>query len=120
MVRAGCAAISDDGKPVGKSKRVRRASEYARTFGLPVVDHCEDPELAAGGVMNEGRLAAVLGLKGIPRQAEYIMVARDIALCELTGGKLHLAHVSTQESVDLVRQAKKRGLPVTAETAPHY
>jgi dihydroorotase len=94
--------------------------EYAKTFGLTVIDHCEEHDLAAGGVMNEGRLATLLGLKGIPRQAEYIMVARDIALCELTGGNLHLAHMSTQESVALVRQAKKRGLPVTAETCPHY
>ncbi len=120
MVRAGCVAISDDGSPVANAKLFRRALEYARTFGLTLIDHCEDPDLAAGGVMNEGRLAAVLGLKGIPRQAEYIMVARDIALSELTGGNLHLAHMSTKESVALIRQAKKRGLPVTAETAPHY
>ncbi len=120
MVRAGCVAISDDGKPVANSKLFRRALEYARTFGLPVIDHCEDPELAKGGVINEGELSAVLGLKGIPRQAEYIMVARNIALCELTGGNLHLAHLSTKESVALVRDAKKRGLPVTAETCPHY
>jgi len=120
MVRAGCVAISDDGKPVANAKLFRRALEYAKTFGLPVVDHCEDPDLAKGGVMNEGKLAVLLGLKGIPRQAEYIMVARNIALCELTGGQLHLAHLSTKESVALVRDAKKRGLPVTAETCPHY
>jgi dihydroorotase len=120
MVRAGCVAISDDGKPVANSKLFRRALEYAKTFGLTVIDHCEDPELAKGGVMNEGRLAVLLGLKGIPRQAEYIMVSRNIALCELTGGNLHLAHLSTKESVALVREAKKRGLPVTAETCPHY
>ncbi len=120
MVRAGCVAISDDGKPVANAKLFRRALEYAKTFGLPVIDHCEDPDLAKGGVMNEGKLAAVLGLKGIPRQAEYIMVARNIALCELTGGQLHLAHLSTKESVALVRDAKKRGLPITAETCPHY
>jgi dihydroorotase len=120
MVRAGCVAISDDGIPVANAKLFRRALEYAHTFGLTVIDHCEDPDLAGGGVMNEGKLAAVLGLRGIPRQAEYIMVGRDIALCELTGGNLHLAHVSTKESVALVRQAKKRGLPVTAETCPHY
>ncbi len=120
MVRAGCVAISDDGKPVANAKLFRRALEYAKTFGLPVIDHCEDPDLAKGGVMNEGNLAAVLGLKGIPRQAEYIMVARNIALCELTGGNLHLAHLSTKESVALVREAKKRGLPITAETAAHY
>lgn len=120
MLRAGAVAISDDGKPVPNAKLFRRALEYAKTFGLAVVDHCEDPDLAKGGVMNEGRLAAVLGLKGIPRQAEYIMVARDIALCELTGGRLHLAHVSTRESVALTREAKRRGLPITAETCPHY
>jgi dihydroorotase len=120
MVRAGCVAISDDGKPVANAKLFRRALEYAKTFGLTVIDHCEDPDLAKGGVMNEGRLAALLGLKGIPRQAEYIMVSRNIALCELTGGNLHLAHMSTKESVALVREAKKRGLPITAETCPHY
>jgi dihydroorotase len=120
MVRAGCVAVSDDGKPVANAKLFRRALEYAKTFGLTVIDHCEDPDLAKGGVMNEGKLAALLGLKGIPRQAEYIMVARNIALCELTGGSLHLAHLSTKESVALVRDAKKRGLPVTAETCPHY
>jgi dihydroorotase len=120
MVRAGCVAISDDGKPVANAKLFRRALEYAKTFGLTVIDHCEDPDLAKGGVMNEGKLAALLGLKGIPRQAEYIMVARNIALCELTGGSLHLAHLSTKESVSLVREAKKRDLPVTAETCPHY
>src|SRR5882724_7042463 len=120
MVRAGCVAISDDGKPVANSKLFRRALEYAKTFGLTVIDHCEDADLAKGGVMNEGKLSALLGLKGIPRQAEYIMVSRNIALCELTGGILHLAHLSTKESVALVREAKKRGLPVTAETCPHY
>ncbi|HVO33433.1 MAG TPA: dihydroorotase [Elusimicrobiota bacterium] len=120
MVRAGCVAISDDGKPVANAKLFRRALEYAHTFGLRVIDHCEDPDLAKGGVMNEGKLAALLGLKGIPRQAEYIMVARNIAICELTGGALHLAHLSTRESVALVREAKKRGLPVSAETCPHY
>ena len=120
MLRAGCVAISDDGKPVTNAKLFRRALEYAKTFGLTVIDHCEDADLAKGGVMNEGKLAALLGLKGIPRQAEYIMVARNIALCELTGANLHLAHMSTKESVGLVREAKKRGLPVTAETCPHY
>jgi dihydroorotase len=120
MVRAGCVAISDDGKPVINAKLFRRALEYAKTFGLTVIDHCEDADLAKGGVMNEGKLSALLGLKGIPRQAEYIMVSRNIALCELTGGNLHLAHLSTKESVALVRDAKKRGLPITSETCPHY
>src|SRR5438309_6368627 len=99
MVRAGCVAISDDGKPVANAKLFRRALEYAHTFGLPVIDHCEDPDLAKGGVMNEGKPAAVLGLKAIPRQPEYIMVARDIALCQLTEGTLHLAHLTTRESL---------------------
>jgi len=120
MKDAGCVAISDDGHPVGNSQLFRRALEYARTFGIPVIDHCEDPDLFKDGVMNDGDLSARLGLKGIPRQAEYIMVARNIALCELTGSRLHLTHLSTKESVDLVRTAKKRGLPVTADTAPHY
>ncbi len=120
MLRAGCVAISDDGLPVANAKIFRRALEYAKTFGLTVIDHCEDADLAKGGMMNEGKLSALLGLKGIPRQAEYIMVGRNIALCELTGAKLHLAHMSTKESVALVREAKKRGLPVTAETCPHY
>jgi dihydroorotase len=120
MLQAGCVAISDDGKPVTNAKLFRRALEYAKTFGLTVIDHCEDADLAKGGVMNEGKLSALLGLKGIPRQAEYIMVSRNIALCELTGARLHLAHMSTKESVALVRQAKKQGLPVTAETCPHY
>jgi len=120
MVRAGCVAISDDGKDVANSKLFRRALEYAKTFDLPVIAHCEDPDLAKGGMMNEGELASVLGLKGIPRQAEYIMVARNIALSELTGAHLHLAHLSTRESVALVREAKRRGLRITAETAPHY
>ncbi len=120
MMRAGCVAISDDGKDVANAKLFRRVLEYAKTFDLPVIDHCEEPDLAKGGVMNEGELASLLGLKGAPRQAEYIMVARNIALCELTGARLHLAHLSTKESVALVREAKKRGLPVTGETAPHY
>ena len=120
MVRAGCVAISDDGKPVANAKLFRRALEYAKTFGLTVIEHCEEPELVKGGMMNEGKLATLLGLKGVPRQAESIMVFRNIALCELTGGALHLAHLSTKESVALVRDAKKRGLPVTAETCPHY
>jgi len=120
MRRAGCVALSDDGSPVANSGVFRRALEYAKTFHLVLIDHCEEPDLAHGGVMNEGKLATRLGLKGIPRQAEYIMVARDIALSELTGGRVHLAHVSTRESVSLVREAKKRGVAVTAEVCPHH
>jgi dihydroorotase len=120
MARVGCVAITDDGSPVMNSQLMRRAMEYARIFNLVVIEHAEDSQLAADGVMNEGPLASRLGLKGIPRQAEYILVARDLALAELTQGRLHIAHVSCKESVDLVRQAKMRGLSVTAEATPHH
>jgi dihydroorotase len=120
MLRAGCVALSDDGKPVANSNMFRRALEYAKTFDAIVMDHCEDPELFNGGAMNEGELSARLGLKGIPRQAEYISVSRNIALCELTGARIHLTHMSTRESVALIREAKKRKLPITADTCPHY
>ncbi len=121
MYEAGCVAFSDDGKPVTDSLLMRRALEYSKVFNLPVISHCEDLTLSAGGVMNEGVLAVTLGLKGIPAQAEEIMVARDIALAELTGGRIHIAHVSTEGSVGLIRAAKKRGLAaITAETCPHY
>jgi dihydroorotase len=99
---------------------MRHALEQAGTIGLPVISHSEDLALAAGGSMNEGSVALRLGYKGIPNAAESIMVMRDIALSELTGARLHIAHVSTRESVDAIRQAKRRGVPVTAETAPHY
>ncbi len=117
---AGCVAVSDDGMPVVDGSLMRRALEYSRIFGLPVISHAEDPLLAGDGVMNEGAVSTRLGLKGIPRHAEEIMVARDIALAELTGGRLHIAHVSTRGSVELVRSAKKRGLDVTAEATPHH
>jgi dihydroorotase len=120
LKEAGAVAVSDDGKPVSNSRLMRRAMEYASGFGLPVISHCEVNELAAGGVMNEGKVATRMGLAGIPNAAESIMVMRDIALCELTGAHLHIAHVSTHESVNAVREAKRKGLPVTAETAPHY
>ncbi len=121
MYEAGCVAFSDDGRPVADSLMMRRALEYSRVFDAPIISHCEDLMLAARGVMNEGLLSALLGLKGIPAQAEEIMVARDIALAELTGGRLHLAHVSTKGSVELIRAAKKRGVAaVSAETCPHY
>lgn len=120
MKQAGIIAISDDGKPVMNAIIMRRALEYSKIFGIPVISHCEDLNLSAAGEMNEGYTSTVLGLKGIPRQAEEVMVGRDIALVELTGGRLHIAHVSTERSVDLVRQAKKKKIPVTAETAPHY
>ena len=120
LKEAGAVALSDDGKPVSNSRLMRRAMEYAKGFGLPVISHCEVSELSAGGVMNEGIVATRMGLAGIPNEAESIMVARDIALCELTGVHLHIAHVSTSQSVNAIREAKRKGLPVTAETAPHY
>ena len=120
MARVGCVAITDDGSPVMNSQLMRRALEYARIFNLVVIEHAEDVLLAADGVMNEGPLASRLGLKGIPRQAEYALVARDIALAELTQGRLHIAHVSCKESVELVRQAKAKGLKVSAEATPHH
>lgn len=120
MVKAGCVAISDDGNGVMNSQLIRRALEYTKTFDLPVMEHCEDAQLMADGVMNEGPLATRLGLKGIPRQAEYTMVARNIALAELTGGRMHLTHISVKESVDLIRRAKEQGLKVTADVTPHH
>ncbi len=118
--RAGCVAISDDGRPVMNSLVMRRAMEYALAFDLPVVDHCEDLHLAEGGCMNEGLVSTELGLPGIPAAAEDIMVARNLALAELTGARLHLAHISTAGSVRMVREAKARGIRVTAEACPHH
>ncbi len=120
MKQAGMVAISDDGRPVEDSSVMRRAMEYASGLGLPVISHSEDPSLARGGSMNEGIVSTRLGLKGIPNAAESIMVMRDIALAELTGARLHIAHVSCEESVDAIRHAKERGIRVTCETAPHY
>jgi len=120
MRRAGIVAISDDGHPVDDSGLMRRALEYTRLFDLAVIVHEEDRGLAAGGVMNEGATCMRLGLKGIPAAAEETMIARDIALAELTRGKLHIAHLSTAASVELVRQAKRHGLAVTAEATPHH
>jgi dihydroorotase len=117
---AGCVAVSDDGRPVVSSALMRRALEYARAFGLPVAVHEEDPLLAGKGVMHEGATATRLGLKGIPGAAEDVMVLRDLALLELTGGRLHVQHVSTRGAVRAIREAKKRGLTVTAEAAPHH
>ncbi len=117
---AGVAAVSDDGRPVMNSLLMRRALEYAKTFDLLVISHCEDLDLSSAGLMNEGPVSTRLGMRGIPRAAEEVMVARDILLAELTGSRLHLAHISTAGSVALIREAKKRGVPVSAETAPHY
>src|SRR3989338_2099396 len=117
---AGCIAFSDDGRPVMNSSVMRRALEYAKMFGLPLISHCEDLALSEDGVVNEGRVSTELGLKGIPNASEDIITARDIALSELTGGRVHIALVSTKGSVDLIRIAKQKGLNVTAETCPHY
>jgi dihydroorotase len=120
LIKAGCIAFSDDGKPVTNSLIMRRALEYSKIFNVPIISHSEDLKLSEKGVMNEGLVSTMLGLRGIPNAAEDVMVARDIALCELTGGRLHIAHVSTKGSVNLIRSAKKRGVNVTAETCPHY
>jgi dihydroorotase len=120
MVGAGAVAVSDDGRPVVSSHLMRTALEYARTFDIPVADHCEEPTLSAGGAMHEGLASARLGLKGIPAAAEEIMVARDCLLAELTGGHVHLCHISTRGSVELIRRAKERGVRVTAEVTPHH
>ncbi|WP_454061615.1 dihydroorotase [Candidatus Nitrospira salsa] len=117
---AGCVAISDDGRPVMNSQVMRRAMEYAKAFDLPVVDHCECLHLTDSGCMNEGFVSTELGMPGIPNASEDVMVARNIALAELTGSRLHLAHLSTAGSVQLTRQAKAKGLPVTAEVCPHH
>jgi dihydroorotase len=117
---AGVVALSDDGKPVVNACLFRRALEYAGGLGLTIISHCEDLDLAGQGVMNEGFIATTLGLRGIPNAAEEVMVLRDIALAELTGAPLHVAHVSTAGSVRAIREAKSRGVKVTAETAPHY
>jgi dihydroorotase len=120
LAEAGCVAYSDDGRPVMNSALLRRALEYAQAFGKPIVSHAEDAHLAAGGVMHEGFVATDLGLRGIPAAAEEIMVARDVALAELTGHRLHIAHVSTAAAVRLLRDAKARGVPVTGEVTPHH
>jgi dihydroorotase len=118
--RAGCVAISDDGKPVMNSLIMRRAMEYALAFDLPIIDHCEDLHLSEGGCMNEGLVSTQLGLQGIPAAAEDIMVARNLALARLTGARLHLAHLSTAGSVRMVREAKANGIRLTAEACPHH
>ncbi len=120
LVEAGCAAISDDGQPVTSSVLMRRALEYTLSFGVPVIDHCEDVGLSCGGVMHEGKVSTMLGLKGVPAAAETVIVARDLALAELTGGRLHLAHMSCAASVRMIREAKARGVRVTAEACPHH
>lgn len=120
MYAAGCVAFSDDGRPVMNSLIMRRALEYSKAFGVPLISHAEDLALSEGGVMNEGKVSTRLGLRGIPREAEEIMIGRDIMLARLTKGRLHIAHVSTKGSVELIRRAKSEGINITAETCPHY
>jgi dihydroorotase len=120
LKEAGAVAVSDDGKPVANAQLMRYALEYAGMFSLPVIDHCEDPSLFKGGAMNEGFYSVKLGLRGIPSAAEEIMVSRNVLLSRLTGGQVHLAHLSTAGSMELVRRAKGENLRVTAEVTPHH
>jgi dihydroorotase len=120
LKQAGCVAVSDDGRPVASARVMRRALEYARGLGLAVIDHCEDPSLSDKACMNEGPVSSLLGLRGAPWVSETMVVERDILLAELTGGRIHIAHISTAASVDAVRRGKARGVRVTAEAAPHH
>lgn len=120
MKQAGIVAISDDGKPVMNARVVRRAMEYARTLDLPLIEHCEDLHLSGGGDMHEGLQSTRLGLRGIPRSSEDVMVARDLILAEVTGARYHVAHISSRHSVEMVAFAKQRGLAVTSEATPHH
>lgn len=117
---AGCIAVSDDGRPVQNARVMRRALEYARTFGLPVIDHCEDLDLSKGGAMNEGAVSVAMGIPSAPHVSETIMVERDVLLAEFTGSHVHIAHISTARAVDAVRRGKARGVRVTAEATPHH
>ncbi len=120
MKNAGIVAVSDDGRPVPTAAMMRRAMEYATGFDLPVVDHCQDVSLSAGGVMHEGRWSLILGLKGMPAAAEEVDAVRDCVLAKLTGARVHLAHASTRGTIEAVRRAKEIGLRVTCEVAPHH
>jgi len=120
LAKAGVLAFSDDGNPVASSQLMRRAMEYSRDRGLPIIDHCEDKTLSANGIINEGQMSAKLGVKGIPAAAEEIMVARNLILANLTKARLHIAHASTKGSVELIRRAKEEGISVTAEVTPHH
>jgi dihydroorotase len=117
---AGCVAISDDGRPVATALLMRRALEYASMFGMPVIEHAEDPSLKGDGVAHEGAVAGLLGLRGIPGVAESIVVERDVSVAELTGGRVHIAHMSVRQSLRAVRAAKERGTPITCEVTPHH
>ncbi len=120
MVRTGAVAISDDGKPVQNNQIMRRAMEYSRIFDVPVLDHCEDCDLAAHGVMNEGTVSTELGLRGMHAVAEELQVVRDIMLSRLTGTRVHICHISSEEALNAIREAKAKGLKVTCEVAPHH
>ncbi len=120
MKSAGIVAVSDDGKPVATARLMRQVMDYCNSLGLPVIDHCEDPSLFAGGVMREGRQSVKLGLKGIPAQSESICVGRDVEVAGLTGAQLHIAHMSSRTSLEYVRSAKRQGLRVTCEVTPHH
>jgi dihydroorotase len=120
LQEAGCVALSDDGRPVMSGEVMRRALEYARGFDIPIIQHCEDLNLSAGGSMHEGVISTRAGIRAQPSAAESVMLARDIELVALTGARYHVAHISAAESVRLVREAKKRGLPVTCEVTPHH
>jgi dihydroorotase len=120
LKEAGCVAVSDDGRPVASARVMRRALEYAKAFDLVVIDHCEDPTLSEKTCMNEGPVSTALGLRGVPTAGEAIVVERDAILAELTGGRLHVAHLSAAASVDAVRRAKARGVRITAEATPHH
>jgi dihydroorotase len=120
LKQAGAVGVSDDGRPVTNSELMRRAIEYARFFDLPVISHCEDLDLSNNGVMHEGSVSMRLGLRGIPAASEELMVVREILLAKLTRYPVHIAHVSTEGSVEFIKRAKEEGIPVTAETAPHY
>ena len=117
---AGCVAITDDGRPVASALLMRRALEYASMFKMPVINHCEDPSLKGDGVAHEGPMAAMLGLKGIPGASESVMVERDVSIAEMTGGHVHVAHMSARQSLRAVRAGKERGIRVTAEVTPHH
>ncbi|MBP7602448.1 MAG: dihydroorotase [Spirochaetes bacterium] len=120
LVKGGAVGFSDDGRPVLSSILMRRALEYARMFDVPIISHAEDTLLSDEGIINEGVTSTLLGLKGIPREAEEVMIARDVLLARLTRGRLHIAHVSSAGSIEIIRWAKSRGVQVTCETAPHY
>lgn len=120
LLKAGAGAFSDDGHPIMNAEVMRRALEYTRMFDVPILDHCEDMDLTGNGVMHEGATSLRLGLKGIPRVSESTIVARDVALAAATGGRLHVCHVSTRESVEAIREGKRSGVRVTAEASPHH